>query len=223
MARTGDPSHPDPMGWAWDESERLAIERRLARLVGRRIERVRYVEIGAVEGPSEPMWRASNFDSVDYGLELDLHDGTTWAFVWKMFDINMALLIYPGRLVPTEISSEANIAIWDVGDHWRVQGPDDIATVTTVWTRHAVGPGYLLATGEQVSEAREGAACLMTIILASRNRREAILTLGERQVDGTYRDQPDNVAVFFSSAEARAAGVLMPGDADAIPAPESSR
>ena len=117
------------MAWARDFAGRNAIEQRLTRLVRRGIERARYVELAGYEGPKEPTPPAGNFDSLDYGLELDLDDGATWSFIWKIVDINIGLLVYPGSLAPTEIRSDAEIAVSDVTDHWRTRGPDEIASL----------------------------------------------------------------------------------------------
>jgi hypothetical protein len=210
------PEATTPMAWAWNADERDEVERRLARLIGRRIEGIRYVELGGYEGPLAPTWPGPIFDSVDYGLELDLHDGATWSFIWKMLDINLGLLAYRGTLSTNQIDPDAAIAVWDVSDHWRARGPEDIAAVASVWTRHAVGPGFLMATGDQVAGVRESAMCLTTVILTSRDGREAVVTLGDRGAGGTYGFNPTNLAIFFSDAEARAAGVLMPGNAYAV-------
>ena len=69
--RTGE---RQPIGWVRDDSARRLRDLELqAQFIERRIMRVRYVEI-QYDGPPQPMWGASNFDSLDYGLELDLDD-----------------------------------------------------------------------------------------------------------------------------------------------------
>jgi hypothetical protein len=68
--------------WVVDEREQRRHNAELRRsLVGRRIERVRYVEIRYDEPPS-PAWTGPLFDSLDFGLELDLDDCETWSATW---------------------------------------------------------------------------------------------------------------------------------------------
>ena len=200
--------------WADGEAQREGIERRLNQLVGRRVEAVRYVEI-RYEGELEPMWQGPGFDSLDFGLELDLDDGATWSVVWKQAGDNEALLVYPGTLVPTELSAEADYATWDATSRWQARGPSRLDVITPLWTRHEFGPAVEL-TGRRVADGRESDLCLIACVLESVDGREAILTLGERGPDGKFRHTATNIAVFFDRALARRAGVLLPGDPDAL-------
>jgi hypothetical protein len=199
----------EPNGWVSSDAERHRQEEELRQqLVGHRIERVRYMEL-RYEGHPEPMWRGARFDSLDYGLELDLDDGTTWGLIWKQQGHNEALLVYPAPLVPTQLRAQADTAVWDVTDHWGTAGPLAISTVTPTWMRHRFGPAVNQA-GEQVASAGESDLCLVTLILTSDGGREAVITLGQREADGSYGHSHENVAVFFSVDEARHAHVLLP-------------
>jgi len=203
-------------GWVSSDSERRQWEGELRRrLVGRRITRARYVEID-YEGKPEPMWRGAGFDSLDFGIELDLDDGTTWAFIWNQRGHNEALLVYPGQLFSSPLRSDAHTAVYDVTDHWNAAGPMAVTTVTPVWMRHRFGPAFNRA-GEQVASSGESEMCLLTLVLTSEDGREAVITLGAREADGSYGYRHDNIVVFFSIIEARNARVLLPGDPDAIP------
>src|SRR5687767_10597255 len=109
----------EPKAWVSDEAERAHREQALRQhLTGRSIERVRYVEI-RYEAPLEPMWRGASFDSLDYGLELDLDNATTWSIIWKQSGSNEALLVCPGPLTPSQILAGADTAVWDVTPRWR--------------------------------------------------------------------------------------------------------
>lgn len=202
-------------GWVSNDAERHQWDGELRRrLVGRRIARARYVELD-YEGHPEPMWRGAGFDSLDFGLELDLDDGTTWAFIWNQRGHNEALLVYPGQLVPSQLCSDAHTAVYDVTDHWHAAGPHVVTTVTPVWMRHRFGPAFSRA-GEQVASSGESDICLLTLVLTSEGARQAVITLGQREADGRYGYIHDNIVVFFSVVEAHNARVLMPRDPDAI-------
>lgn len=211
MARIED----ERRAWVKDQGARRRRETEIQeKLVGRRIKKVRYIEL-AYEGQPGPMWHAGAlWDSVDHGLEIDLDNDQTWSIIWKQHGPNEALLVYEGLLRPAELLPDAG-TYWDVTDHWHALGPHFIARVSTVWTRHSFGPA-LNSAREKVAEAGESDLCLTTLILRGDDEREAAITLGEDHGDGLYRWSATSVAVFFSVAEARKAGAMMPGDPDII-------
>lgn len=110
---------------------------------------------------------------------------------------------------------DAAIAVWDVTDRWEALGPRSIASIIAAWTRWAFGPA-INSAGQQVAPAGQSDLCLLTLVLRAQDGREAVITLGESDRDGSYRYSADNVSVFFSVDEARKARVLLPGDPDAI-------
>jgi hypothetical protein len=193
-------------GWVKDDAERQARVRELERqLVGRRIVRVRYVEIRYADAdqPAEPQWGLASFDSLDYWLELDLDDHSTWCVEWQQAGDNESLR--PAQGMTTW--GHDGPAVWDVTQHWNARGPRSIASVTPVWMRlstKVIWPKPSVRTAD---------ICLITLILSSGAGREAVITLGEHR-DGGYTAVHDNLAVFFSVADARQAGVSLPGDHD---------
>jgi hypothetical protein len=204
-----------PIGWVRDDSARRLRDLELqAQFIERRIMRVRYVEI-QYDGPPQPMWGASNFDSLDYGLELDLDDSTTRSIIWMQKGRNEAILAAEGPLVPTQLLPDAAIAVWDVTDRWDELGPRSISSISAVWSRHVFGPA-INSAGQQVAPGGQSDLCLLTVILRALDGREAVITLGGRDTDGTYRYIADNVSVFFSVEEARKARVYLAGDSDLI-------
>jgi hypothetical protein len=210
--RTGE---REPIAWVRDDSTRRLRDLELqAQFIERRIMRVRYVEI-QYDGPPQPMWGASNFDSLDYGLELDLDDGTTRSIIWVQKGRNEAILAAEGPLVPTQLLPDAAIAVWDVTDRWDELGPRSISSISAVWSRHVFGPA-INSAGRQVAPGGQSDLCLLTVILRALDGREAVITLGGPDSDGTYRYTADNVSVFFSVEEARKARVYLPGDSDLI-------
>ena len=96
--------------------------------------------------------------------------------------------------------------MWDVTEHWHACGPRDISSITTVWRRFSEGEG---------ESFRESDITLGTLILSSDSERVAVITLGQQR-DGSYMWVEENLAVFFSAADAANAGVLLPDDRAAI-------
>jgi hypothetical protein len=121
----------DRRAWVRSDEERREREGDLASLEGDHVTRVRYFE-RQYEGVSGPMWSGGDFDSLDYGLELDFASGVTWSFIWKHRGPNEGLLAFEGTLVPGELRDDA-AAIWDVTDHWREHGPSTILHAGAVW------------------------------------------------------------------------------------------
>lgn len=86
--------------WVDDDTARRRRDLEMQRqLVGHRIKQVRYFEL-RYEGHPGPMWGAANFDSLDYGLELDLDNDTTCSIIWMQQSRNEGLSVSEGRLVP---------------------------------------------------------------------------------------------------------------------------
>jgi hypothetical protein len=197
-------------GWqvAWVESdtEKEAREGDARSIEGRGITRVRYYGL-KYEGSPPPSWHANGFDAMDYGIELDLDDGTTVAAIWKTFNHNEALLAYSGRLEGHELVRDS-AASSDMTAHWLQHGPRQIGSLAFAWMRWEVGPGRN-AAGEVVSPARETDLCLQTVVISD-GPRTAVITTGEPDDQGRYTQHPTNVAVFFSPVAAQAAGVPMP-------------
>lgn len=209
-------SGPRVNGWVTDEDELAEARAALRMLVGSRIERVRYVELNYGE-TQDPSWNLSGpvFDSIDFGVELDLADGALWSFTWRQYDIDNGLIAGAGPLTPAGVSLETfDTYVWDASEHWHERGPRVVGDVASAWDRRGVGPAQNWA-GEPVGPARESHLCLRTLVLSADDAREAVITLGGRRADWSYEPfAEDNIAVFFSAAASRDAGVLLPGDAD---------
>lgn len=187
------------MPWVADDAARRAHEARVAEMVGRRITAVRYFELG---GP-EPEWPGADFDSLDYGLELDLDDATTWWFSWLQAGPNEGVLATEGRLVGTRLRDDMDFGIYDVTDRsgWPGVVGRPLEAVEAVWIRHEWDP------------PRDGThLCVMTWLLRHSTEGVVVITLGGRSPDGSLSPSPDDVSVFFSLAAARRRCVFLPGD-----------
>ena len=173
--------------WVTNAAERQAHESTLRHLVGCRIERVRYVELRYESGP---IWAAAGFDALDFGLEFDLDNGDLWSCTWAMPAYDMGLLLNRGIPLSSTLRADADPAVWDVSERWGELGSGEITAVTPVWTRIE-------------------ALCQTTIVLHTSAGCEVVLTLGAADVDDRFEPSADNVAVFFSIADAQAAGVRL--------------
>ena len=190
------------MPWVADAAAREADERRVEALVGRSVVRTRYFEqdLGA---PREPAWRADGFDSLDYGVELDLDDGSTWSFIWTQAGDNEGVLAFEGQLVGAQLREDGSYVVSDVSrdSRWRDVLERAIEAVEGVWVRHTWEPDG------------QSDLCVLSWVLHFAGGRGVVITLGGADPDaGTYRYSHDDVAVFFSLDEARSRGILLPGD-----------
>jgi hypothetical protein len=201
-------------GWVARLEDCAIVDGQLrAALVGRRLAAVRYVEIDY----GEPYWDAQRFHTIDYGVEFDLDDGATWAFTWQQRGANETLLIHRG-VVRDELRPDAEVSTWDVTGLWHGHFGSRIDRIETAWTKHRWGPAYGGPRWEtQLDDGSESDYCLITVILSGASEACAVVTLGGDAADGrgTFTYLADNVAVFFSLAEAHEAGARLPGDADA--------
>ena len=190
--------------WVADEAARQADERRLAALVGRRVVGTRYAELDYGD-TLYPAWRGEGFDSLDYGLEIDLDDDTTWSFIWLQAGHNEGLLAFEGTLKPTQLRNDAG-RFWDAGDGsgWASVVGRPIRAVEGAWLRHTW------------NVRGQSDLCVLTWVLHFDGDSAVVITLGDRDEDGSYRYSHENVAVFFSLDAARTRGVLVPGDPEAV-------
>jgi len=179
--------------WQTDEVGLRAENDRVASIVGRRLEGGRYVELDYAT--AEPAWDGPGYHSLDYGLELDLDDGSTWSFVWKMNGEAECLAAVDGRLVDLELTADAAAEEWPLVDvvEWRPLLGRTVSSVGSAWNR--VGPGL----------------CPVTWCLSFSVDEAVAITLGERgHPDGEFYGTANNVAVFFDLNAAAAVGASLP-------------
>lgn len=204
-------------GWVTSIADREAVLDVLrGALVGRAIVGARYVELAY----GEPAWDCGSFHSIDYGLELDTDDGATTSVIWQQQGWNETLLTYSGT-IRDELVPEAETSVWDVGDIWRTAVRRPVRDVETIWIKHRWGPSFGGPKFQtRVDDGHESDYCLVTILLSDEDGGEAVITLGgeaNAPEPQTFTYLADNVAVFFSVAEARRARALLRGDPDALP------
>ena len=120
MRRDGDP-------WATTPEEQRELERGAAELVGTSIVAVRYFAIdyhrlgNAREGEfladdrmvtaedewSAPHWRYTGFDALDFGVELDVSDGTTFSSIWEQAGPNEGITLRRETLRSRRLAASA--------------------------------------------------------------------------------------------------------------------
>lgn len=132
--------------WSWVASEVEADARRrdAHQIVGQRIRAVRYFTIdyrrdelhpelidggpriiGAESEWSEPTWLYDGFDAMDYGLEVSTDSGATFSLTWDPPGDREGIGLQPVPLLGSGVPSDADVAIWDVGERsasWRHLG-----------------------------------------------------------------------------------------------------
>ena len=180
-----------------------------AGFVGQELQAVRYVGLDH----SPPTADGRQFHSIDFGVEFDLAGGATWSITWDQGGRNEGLLVAPG---PMPVTPSGDLASWDYTQVWRERFPEGVQVIEAVWTRHAwtlvsSSPGSVARVGETETSAY----CLTTLVLGV-DRDAVAVTLGGGYGTEFSRAQFDLVSVFLSVQDARAAGALLPGDAEAI-------
>jgi hypothetical protein len=203
-------------GWVTSLADRqVVLDALCGALVGRVIVAARYVELAY----GEPAWDCGSFHSIDYGVELDTDDGATTSFIWQQKGWNETLLAYTGT-TRDELAPEREISTWDVGETWRHALPGPVFNVETIWMKHRWGPSFGGPRFEtRVDDGHESDYCLITVLLSNHAGDDVVVTLGgeaNSPEPRTFAYLADNVAVFFSVAEARRARALLPGDPDAL-------
>ena len=203
-------------GWASSSEERARIEAALREpLIGRELVAVRYVEMAY----GQPGWDSGAFHSVDYGVELDTSDGATVAVGWEQAGHNETLRALQST-VASRLRPGAQTSTWDLSDAWRARFAGAVTGVGTAWAKHRWGPSFGGPRWEtQLDDGGESDLCLITVVLHCVDGGAAVITLGGDAADGrgSFTYLADNLAVFLSLAAAREAGVLLPGDHNALP------
>jgi hypothetical protein len=207
---------PSREGWVASLADRQGVFDALCEtLIGRVVVGARYVELAY----AEPAWDCCSFHSVDYGVELDTDDGPTVCFTWQQKGWNETLLTYTGT-IREELVPDADTSTWDVGEIWRGAMPGPVRSVQTIWMKHRWGPSFGGPRFEtRIDDGHESDYCLITVLLSNGAGDHVVVTLGgeaNSPTPGTFTYLADNVAVFFSVAEAQRARALLPGDPDAL-------
>lgn len=123
--------------WSWAASaDEAEVRRREAdELIGARIRAVRYFTLDyrrhelfpelLDDGPrsidaeperSEPIWLCAGFDAVDHGFEVTTDTGTVFSLTWDPPGAREGIGLRPTPMLGSGVRSDADVAIWDVGE-----------------------------------------------------------------------------------------------------------
>ncbi|WP_258724942.1 hypothetical protein [Cellulomonas sp. NS3] len=122
--------------WAGSAAEVEARRRDADELVGARIRAVRYFTLdyrrhelhpGLVDdGPrnidaelewNDPTWLFDGFDAVDHGFEVATDGGAVFSLTWDPPGEREGIGLQPTPMLGSGVRSDADVAIWDVGEH----------------------------------------------------------------------------------------------------------
>ncbi len=170
-------------------------ENRVRGIVGESITAVRYYEIKYPSG--QPLWQAKDFDSVDYGLEIQTEAKRLFTIIWESSSV-LGLLFYEGSI---DRELRAGQAVWDVADlsRWR-----DFLGRSITKTRVYWGNGE--TPDLEYVPAPDG------ISLEFDTGGTVLIQYGEFSEETRGVTMGDNVTVFFDDETARfyRAGPYMP-------------
>lgn len=123
--------------WSWAASvaEAEARRREAEELVGERVRAIRYFTLDyrrhelhtelVNNGPriivdeaewTEPTWLHDGFDALDYGFEIITQSGVTLSLTWDPPGDYEGIGLQPVPMIGSSIRSDADAAIWAVGD-----------------------------------------------------------------------------------------------------------
>jgi hypothetical protein len=123
--------------WSWAASADEAEERRREadELIGARIRAVRYFTLDyrrhefspelIDDGPrsidaelewNEPIWLCAGFDAVDYGFEVTTDAGAVFSLTWDRPGAREGIGLQPTPMLGSGVRSDADVAVWDVGE-----------------------------------------------------------------------------------------------------------
>lgn len=170
-------------------------------LIGRRVQRVRYIDIdyGAelyrhdeagprtIESEAEwadPTWSHSTCDSVDHAVELETSDGARFTVSWESPGTIEGLGLRELPAIGSAVSVDAGVAVWDVSDtkQWRAVRDAEVTAVEMHY--------------EQWDDSGEALWC--SWITVEFGDHSVGFVLGEAdRAKGSVLPSADNVAVIF--------------------------
>jgi hypothetical protein len=192
---------PDSLGWAETLPEVAARQSAASALVGQTLASVRYIHIDytrfdredlQVEGAREitdeaeweqPDWKYSTFHSIDYAIELTTKSGDEYFITYDLPGMTESMSFGAGQFRSTHLSSEANIAIWDVSS----SGP---------WSRAVGKPVERVQLDYEPWSEHGGYWCTAVVLHVGGDQIRVVF--GEGQMDGTLGPAYENLAVLLT-------------------------
>lgn len=180
---------------AWDRTT-------LEPLRGCAIAQVTYIDL-VVEGSPLHEW-SGEADGMDYGIDFALDDGRHLSCTYAASEA-IALDVRAQDIPATlgrnpEDPDAAYVASFPATKRFADKGFSRLDAVRSVWKHWQQGFGPF---------EKEGWA--LTSLVLGEGEASAVITLGDVR-NGAFVDDPSNIAVVFSLAEARRQGIVLPGD-----------
>ena len=158
-------------------------------IVGCRLARVRYYEC-AFDNPG-PLWSwDSRFDSLDFGLDLEMDDGAVFQFLWGWGFVEHDIALNNPERTPEEIAAWR---VWEVSEtsRWHDFVGKRISSIDVFWS------GTRASTDDQWTEYPQD------LRLTFETGQRVYLSALEIWDDGGFVGQQDNLTVFFDEATAK--------------------
>lgn len=193
----------DGRAWSWAASpaEATARHHEANALVGQRIRQIHYYTIDYERedrcrdligtGPrliddeaewTAPTWLYDGFDAMDFGMEIATDSGATFSLTWDLPGEREGIGLQPVAMLGSGVTSDADVAIWDVGERAASWVPLFGQEVTRVELHYVPW-----------DEARGSLWCRRITFHSQAGRVEVILGDSEK---GALVPSSDNVAVL---------------------------
>jgi hypothetical protein len=120
------------------DTQRAAFEQHAQALCGQRIAKVRYFEINYEDGQLGWNYYGNRFDTLDFGLELEMESGELFDVIWDKEFVQYNLSLRNGSL--REEFLNGIVAVRDVTTepNWRRLQHQPISEVRVYWSRQEV-------------------------------------------------------------------------------------
>ncbi len=163
------------------------FETKVRSLIGERISKVRYFEID-YEGGQEYWNSNSSFDSLDYGLDLEMESGTIKGIIWgsEFYQYGISLI---SASLDTELKSSRKIAVSEKS-RWHELIGSEIKNVKVIWS-------WVKEVGLFKKKIYYPQDLVLTL---SENKVVYISALEIRE--DTHFGMADNITIFFDTVTA---------------------
>jgi hypothetical protein len=135
---------------------------------------------------SEPTWLYDGFDAMDYGFEVITESGATFSLTWDPPGDQEGIGLQPAPMLGSSVRSDADVAIWTLGDRAASWAPLVGRLITRVDLHYV-----------SWDEDRGSMWCPHITLYGEQGRVEVVM--GDSQ-DGTLVPSADNVAVLHPGA-----------------------
>ncbi len=163
------------------------FESKVHSLIGERISRVKYFEID-YEGGKEYWNFNSGFDSLDYGLDLEMESGAVKGIIWgsEFYQYGISLVSVS---LDTELKSSRKIDVTEIS-RWHKLIGSEIKNVKVIWS-------WI----KEVGLFKNKIYYPQDLVLTLSNNKVVYISALEIRED-TYFGMADNITIFFDKVTA---------------------